>query len=190
MSETPEISGGDTAATTSATEGPPPAKKLRTESEVPDSATTNGNGHVPPDQGANGPATAEEPAPSNVPAPQDDEEESIERDYDPETQKALEEIDACQNEIDALNEKASEEILRVEQKYNKLRRPFFDRRNELIRKIPNFWVTAVSVLRLHRLSYEHMFCRHFQCFPMGTWSLLLFLDCLMSCHFQALVESA
>lgn len=66
------------------------------------------------------------------------------RDYDAETQKALEEIDACQNEIDALNEKASEEILKVEQKYNKLRKPFFEKRNELIRKIPNFWVTAVS----------------------------------------------
>ncbi|GIZ03597.1 protein SET [Caerostris extrusa] len=64
------------------------------------------------------------------------------RDYDAETQKALEEIDACQNEIDALNEKASEEILKVEQKYNKLRKPFFEKRNDLIRKIPNFWVTA------------------------------------------------
>lgn len=64
------------------------------------------------------------------------------RDYDAETQKALEEIDACQNEIDALNEKASEEILKVEQKYNKLRKPFFEKRNELIKKIPNFWVTA------------------------------------------------
>lgn len=67
------------------------------------------------------------------------------RDYDTETQKALEEIDACQNEIDALNEKASEEILKVEQKYNKLRKPFFEKRNELIKKIPNFWVTAVSL---------------------------------------------
>uniref|UniRef100_A0A4D5R943 DNA replication factor/protein phosphatase inhibitor SET/SPR-2 n=1 Tax=Scolopendra viridis TaxID=118503 RepID=A0A4D5R943_SCOVI len=64
------------------------------------------------------------------------------RDYDAETQKALEEIDACQNEIDALNEKASEEILKVEQKYNKLRKPFFEKRNEIIKKIPNFWVTA------------------------------------------------
>jgi template-activating factor I len=64
------------------------------------------------------------------------------KDYDAETQKALEEIDACQNEIDSLNEKASEEILKVEQKYNKLRRPFFDKRNDLIKKIPNFWVTA------------------------------------------------
>jgi len=38
------------------------------------------------------------------------------KDYDIETQKALEEIDACQNDIDGLNEKASEEILKVEQK--------------------------------------------------------------------------
>jgi len=64
------------------------------------------------------------------------------KDYDIETQKALEEIDACQNDIDGLNEKASEEILKVEQKYNKMRKPFFEKRNELIKKIPNFWVTA------------------------------------------------
>ena len=35
------------------------------------------------------------------------------REFDEETQKALEEIDGCQNEIDAMNEKASEEILKV-----------------------------------------------------------------------------
>jgi len=64
------------------------------------------------------------------------------KDYDVETQKALEDIDACQNEIDSLNEKASEEILKVEQKYNKMRKPFFEKRNDLIKKIPNFWVTA------------------------------------------------
>lgn len=69
-------------------------------------------------------------------------EESSTKDFDADTQRALEEIDACQNEIDSLNEKASEEILKVEQKYNKLRRPFFDKRNDLIKKIPNFWVTA------------------------------------------------
>ncbi len=65
-----------------------------------------------------------------------------ERDFDEETQKALEEIDANQNEIDLLNEKASEEILKVEQKYNKLRRPFYDKRNEIIARIPKFWLTA------------------------------------------------
>lgn len=71
-----------------------------------------------------------------------DTEEEAGKDYDAETQKALEEIDACQNEIDSLNEKASEEILKVEQKYNQLRKPHFERRNDLIKKIPNFWVTA------------------------------------------------
>jgi template-activating factor I len=65
-----------------------------------------------------------------------------EQDFDKETQSALEEIDTCQNEIDAMNEKASEEILKVEQKYNTLRRPFFDKRNEIIKRIPKFWLTA------------------------------------------------
>jgi len=35
-------------------------------------------------------------------------------------QKALEEIDKVQSEIDGLNEQASEEILKVEQKYNQV----------------------------------------------------------------------
>ncbi|EAT37156.1 AAEL010809-PA [Aedes aegypti] len=57
--------------------------------------------------------------------------------------EALEAIDSCQNEIDALNEKASEEILKVEQKYNGLRKPYFQKRNEIIKRIPSFWVTAI-----------------------------------------------
>merc|ERR1712045_197186 len=70
-------------------------------------------------------------------------DESVEeRDFDDETQKALEEIDGCQNEIDAMNEKASEEILKVEQKYNQLRKPFFEKRSGIIGRIPKFWLTA------------------------------------------------
>lgn len=61
------------------------------------------------------------------------------------TQKLLEDIDSCQNEIDSLNEKASEEILKIEQKYNKLRKPHFEKRNELIKSIPKFWLTTVSL---------------------------------------------
>ena len=30
----------------------------------------------------------------------------------------------------------------MEQKYNKLRRPFYDKRNEIIARIPKFWLTA------------------------------------------------
>lgn len=61
---------------------------------------------------------------------------------DKEQQEAIEQIDEVQNEIDRLNESASEEILKVEQKYNKLRQPYFQKRSDLIGKIPNFWVTA------------------------------------------------
>ena len=79
-----------------------------------------------------------------------------------EQQEAIEHIDEVQNEIDRLNEQASEEILKVEQKYNKLRQPFFQKRSELIAKIPNFWVTTfvnhpqVSALswNLHRCTQE------------------------------------
>uniref|UniRef100_A0A8C2YGY2 SET nuclear proto-onco n=1 Tax=Coturnix japonica TaxID=93934 RepID=A0A8C2YGY2_COTJA len=77
-----------------------------------------------------------------------------------EQQEAIEHIDEVQNEIDRLNEQASEEILKVEQKYNKLRQPFFQKRSELIAKIPNFWVTTfvnhpqgillVQFMHLHR----------------------------------------
>jgi len=81
-----------------------------------------------------------EPEPKKA-RPEEDANDS-KLDYDAETQKALEEIDQCQNDIDSLNEKASEEILKVEQKYNKLRKPHYETRNELIKKIPNFWVTA------------------------------------------------
>lgn len=76
---------------------------------------------------------------------------NISQEFDEETQKALEEIDGCQNDIDNLNEKASEEILKVEQKYNELRKPHFKKRNELISKVPNFWVTAVSFTDLYLL---------------------------------------
>ena len=99
--------------------GLPPTKKLKKDTEVVENKL---------DQSLN----SEDSGP----------EDSRDREYDPETQKALEEIDSCQNEIDSLNEKASEEILKVEQKYNQLRKPFFEKRNELIQKIPNFWVTA------------------------------------------------
>jgi template-activating factor I len=96
---------------------------------------TNGNGTVAEKAAVDG-----KPDPA-IKKPKLD--ESVEeRDFDEATQKALEEIDANQNEIDALNEQASEEILKVEQKYNKLRRPYYDKRNEIIKRIPKFWLTA------------------------------------------------
>ncbi|XP_062944088.1 protein SET-like [Cynocephalus volans] len=59
-----------------------------------------------------------------------------------EQQEAIEHIDEIQNETDRLNEQASEEILKVEKKYNKLHQPFFQKRSELMAKILNFGVTT------------------------------------------------
>src|SRR4051812_34124081 len=65
------------------------------------------------------------------------------QDCSTEAQKALEELDKVQTELDNLNEVASDEILKVEEKYNQMRKPHFDKRNDLIKQIPNFWVTVV-----------------------------------------------
>lgn len=64
--------------------------------------------------------------------------------FDPKIAKALEQVESIQSEICNLNEKASEEILKVEQKFNKLRRPHFEKRNELLKEIPNFWLTSLA----------------------------------------------
>ena len=63
-------------------------------------------------------------------------------------QEIIEDIESVQNHIDSLNEQASEEILKVEQKYNRLRKPHFEERTDLIKKIPNFWMTVVSFCSL------------------------------------------
>lgn len=57
---------------------------------------------------------------------------------------ALDEAVQLQTELDGLSEKCAEEILQVEQKYNKLRKPFVELRTEKLRAVPDFWMNAVS----------------------------------------------
>lgn len=76
-------------------------------------------------------------SPSQVPA------KKLKMSEDDET-TILRKIDGIQTEIDHINEDASEEILQIEEKYNGLRKPCYDRRGELIRNVKSFWVTAVS----------------------------------------------
>lgn len=42
-----------------------------------------------------------------------------------------------------VNEEASDKVLEVEQKYNEVRRPVYNKRNQIIQNIPDFWLTAV-----------------------------------------------
>ncbi|MBA0552319.1 hypothetical protein Golob_023143 [Gossypium lobatum] len=55
---------------------------------------------------------------------------------------SIEKLQEIQDELDKINEEASEEVLEVEQKYNEIRKPVYDKRNEIINSIPDFWLTA------------------------------------------------
>lgn len=74
----------------------------------------------------------------------DDEDDDIDGVSDPKIANCLDQVEGIQLEICNLNEKASEEILKVEQKFNKLRRPHFEKRNELLKDIPNFWLNSMA----------------------------------------------
>jgi len=55
---------------------------------------------------------------------------------------AVQKIDEIQESIDKINDEASEEILKVEQRFNKMRQPHYVERAEIISRIPRFWVTC------------------------------------------------
>lgn len=54
-------------------------------------------------------------------------------------------LDCCDISIQ-VNEEASDKVLEIEQKYNEIKRPVYARRGEIIKSIPDFWLTAVSPL--------------------------------------------
>mmetsp|Transcript_15144 Transcript_15144/g.25936 ORF Transcript_15144/g.25936 Transcript_15144/m.25936 type:complete len:235 (+) Transcript_15144:38-742(+) len=58
-------------------------------------------------------------------------------------QDNFEDLEKIQEDIEGLNDRASEEVLEIEKKYNGLRRPLFKKRSAILRKIPNFWGQAI-----------------------------------------------
>ncbi|CAL5370646.1 unnamed protein product [Camellia sinensis] len=55
---------------------------------------------------------------------------------------SIEKLQEVQDQLEKVNEEASEKVLAVEQKYNETRRPVYVKRNEIIKSIPDFWLTA------------------------------------------------
>jgi len=93
----------------------------------------------------------------------------IEMEEDPESL----EVQKYQDQIEELNEKASEEILKVEQKYNKQRKPLFIKRQEAILRFDksngeneNFWAVALKshpFLAPMMSQYEHDMMSSLKC---------------------------
>ncbi|XP_047970166.1 NAP1-related protein 2 isoform X1 [Salvia hispanica] len=71
-----------------------------------------------------------------------DEESNGTEQIDGELVISIEKLQEFQDELDKINEEASEKVLELEQKYNEIRKPVYDKRNEIIKSIPDFWLTA------------------------------------------------
>ncbi|KAL7602481.1 NAP1-related protein 2 isoform X1 [Lactuca sativa] len=56
--------------------------------------------------------------------------------------KSIEKLQEAQDELEKINEEASDKVLEVEQKYNEVRKPVYGKRNDIIKSIPDFWLTA------------------------------------------------
>ncbi|KAA8540960.1 hypothetical protein F0562_024902 [Nyssa sinensis] len=69
------------------------------------------------------------------------EEENAEH-IDGELVLSIEKLQEIQDELEKINEEASDKVLEVEQKYNEIRKPVYDKRNDIIKSIPHFWLTA------------------------------------------------
>ncbi|CDP02225.1 unnamed protein product [Coffea canephora] len=75
---------------------------------------------------------------SKVAAPAEEDSDPI----DGELVLSIEKLQEVQDELEKVNEDASDKVLEIEQKYNELRRPVYVRRSEIIKTIPDFWLTA------------------------------------------------
>ncbi|CAL8106216.1 unnamed protein product [Orchesella dallaii] len=69
--------------------------------------------------------------------------DAINQQIEKEICQALSDVNSCQKELDKLNDKASNEKNQVESKYNKLRKPYHDKRAAVIERIPEFWANAI-----------------------------------------------
>ncbi|KAJ8635284.1 hypothetical protein MRB53_009551 [Persea americana] len=71
-----------------------------------------------------------------------EENEDSSEHFDGELVASIEKLQEVQDELEKLNEEASDKVLEVEQRYNEIRKPIYDQRSEAIKKIPDFWLTA------------------------------------------------
>ena len=64
------------------------------------------------------------------------------QDFDMKTQKALEEMDALQNDMDILSINGEAESMKVEMEYIRQKNPYTDKHNEIVKKILTFYLST------------------------------------------------
>ncbi|XP_071702609.1 NAP1-related protein 2-like isoform X2 [Rutidosis leptorrhynchoides] len=70
------------------------------------------------------------------------EKTEVDAQLDVELVQSIEKLQEIQDELEKIDEEVSDKILEIEQKYLKIRKPVYDKRNEIIKSIPDFWLTA------------------------------------------------
>lgn len=66
-------------------------------------------------------------------------------------QKVLDSVAQVDEELEKLNDEMNKEILQVETKFNKVKRPAYEKRDKLFLEIPGFWKQAVRFLQISLL---------------------------------------
>ncbi|KAM1428852.1 hypothetical protein ACFX2I_045115 [Malus domestica] len=56
---------------------------------------------------------------------------------------SVEKLQEVQDELDKVDDEESAKILEIEQEYNEIRGPVYVKRNEIIKAIPDFWLTSL-----------------------------------------------
>ncbi|XP_071693190.1 NAP1-related protein 2-like [Rutidosis leptorrhynchoides] len=74
--------------------------------------------------------------------PKTGEKTEVDEQIDAEVVQSVEKLQEIQDELEKINEEVSDKILEIEQKYYNIRKPVYDKRNEIIKSIPDFWLTA------------------------------------------------
>ncbi|XP_019249076.1 PREDICTED: NAP1-related protein 2-like [Nicotiana attenuata] len=54
----------------------------------------------------------------------------------------IEKLQDIQDKLEKINEEARDEVLKIAQKFSQIRKPVYEKRNDIIKTIPNFWLTA------------------------------------------------
>ncbi|KAH7554599.1 hypothetical protein ACOSP7_027963 [Xanthoceras sorbifolium] len=71
-----------------------------------------------------------------------EDQENPDHEIDNELILSVERLQEVQDDLQKINEEASDKVLEIERKYNEIRRPVYNKRSEIIKSIPDFWLTA------------------------------------------------
>lgn len=69
-------------------------------------------------------------------------QENAEEQIDAQLVLNVEKLHDIQEELEKINEEVVEKILEINQQYSEVRKPVYDKRDDIIKTIPDFWLTA------------------------------------------------